>query len=149
MTFINWIGCLKRYHFSKFIFHGVAIKLFLIHIFQKFRKNSEIFLESLKKGKENIMKVFFFFIIYLQNILDTLQLQFQVNFLFLTKILPFSALFLKLQVNYIIFKQNELDARIKGRLFQMRCLSLSGLCLARKIGIFILGTLTIMTVDQM
>ena len=30
----------------------------------------------------------------------------------------------------------------------MRCLSLSGLCWAKKIGIFILGTLTIMTVRQ-
>ena len=30
----------------------------------------------------------------------------------------------------------------------MRCLSLSGLCWAKKTGIFILGTLTIMTVGQ-
>ena len=34
----------------------------------------------------------------------------------------------------------------KGCLFYMRCLSLSGLSWAKKTGIFIIGTLTIMTV---
>ena len=42
------------------------------------------------------------------------------------------------------FLHNWLISRIKGWLFYMGCLSLSGVCWAKKTGIFILGTLTIM-----
>ena len=68
----------------------------------------------------------------------------------LSKVLPHKLLlfFLLWLSNRFSVNVNHQDSRIKECLFYMRCLSLSGLCWENKTGIFILGTLTIMTVDK-
>ena len=42
----------------------------------------------------------------------------------------------------------SINIKDKRMIIHIRCLSLSGLCDAKKTGIFIIGTLTLMTVDS-